>query len=200
MSRIEASAPRIPMNLLLASTSPSRRKLMDSLGVPYRAVPPEVDEDVPRGTQPRKAVALLAERKARAVHERFPGSLVIGSDQMAVVGSRALGKPKNRAEARRQLKLLRSHPHEITTGLCVVGDHFFARAVDIGRIRFHPFSDAELERYLDLEEWRGCAGGYRVEAAGQALFKGLSGDHTGVQGLPLIKLVSMLRRAGVRFF
>jgi len=96
--------------------------------------------------------------------------------------------------------LLRTHPHQIATGLCVVGDHFFARAVEVARIRFHPFSDAELERYLDLEEWRGCAGGYRVEAAGQALFQSLSGDRTGVQGLPLVRLVAMLRRAGVRFF
>jgi septum formation protein len=173
---------------------------MDSLGLPYRAVPPEVDEDVPRGTKPKQAVALLAERKARAVHARFPGSLVIGSDQLAVVGDRALGKPPTRAAARRQLKLLRAHPHEIATGLCVVGDDFFARGVEVARIRFHPFTDAELERYLDLEEWRGCAGGYRVESAGQALFQSLSGDHTGVQGLPLIRLVAMLRRAGVPFF
>ncbi|MHB8878142.1 MAG: Maf family protein [Myxococcaceae bacterium] len=192
--------PRDALPLILASTSPARRALMDALGLPYRAVPPEVDEDVPRGTPPRRMVALLAEKKARAVHARFPGSLVIGADQLAVIGKRALGKPRDRAEARRQLRLLRTHPHEITTGLCVVGDHFFARAVDVARIRFHRISDEELERYLDLEEWRGCAGGYRVEAAGQALFESLTGDRTGVQGLPLIRLTAMLRRAGVEFF
>ena len=187
-------------SLLLASTSSARRALMDSLGVPYRAVAPGVGEDVPPGTPPKKAVALLAGRKARGVHARFPGSLVIGSDQLAIVGGRALGKPGTRAEARRQLKLLRARPHQIATGLCVVGDRFFDRAVEVARIRFHRIEDAELERYLDREEWRGCAGGYRVEAAGQALFSRLDGDRTGVQGLPLIRLVAMLRRAGFAFF
>jgi septum formation protein len=148
----------------------------------------------------KKRGALLAERKARAVYQRFPGSLVIGSDQLAVVEGRSLGKPANRAAARRQLKLLRDHPHQITTGVCLIGDHWVARAVEIARIRFHPITDAELERYLDLEEWRGCAGGYRVEAAGQALFASLVGDRTGVQGLPLVRLVAMLRQAGLPFF
>ncbi len=173
---------------------------MDSLELPYRAEAPGVDERVPRGTTAEAAVALLAERKARAVFSRFPGSLVIGSDQLAVVGDHALGKPASRAAARRQLRLLGQEPHRIVTGLCIIGDGFFARAVEVAKIRFHRLTAAELERYLDLEEWRGCAGGYRVEAAGQALFQHLDGDRTGVQGLPMLRLVKVLRAAGVAFF
>ncbi|MFZ5470038.1 MAG: Maf family protein [Myxococcota bacterium] len=186
--------------LLLASTSPARVALMDALGLPYRAVAPQVEEDVPSGTSAQQTVALLAERKARAVHARFPRALVIGADQLAVAGGRVLGKPQTRAEAREQLSLLVGKSHDILTGVCVVGEGFFACEVDVAHITFHPVGEQELQRYLDLEEWKGCAGGYRVEGAGQALFSKLEGDRTGVQGLPMLRLVRLLREAGVELF
>jgi septum formation protein len=186
--------------LILASTSTFRRALMDSLGLPYRAEAPGVDEVVPTDMPPKIAVAHLAERKARAVAARFPEALVIGSDQLAIAGGRALGKPPDRDTARAQLKLLLARTHEIATGLCLVGPNVFESHVEVARITFHELPDEELERYLDLEEWRGCAGGYRVEAAGQALFASLEGDRTGVQGLPMVLLVRLLRKAGVTFF
>lgn len=186
--------------LILASTSPARRALMDALRLPYLAVPPEVDEEVAPGTSAHAAVAQLAERKARAVHQRQPDALVIGADQLALVEGEALGKPPTRDAARAQLRRLLGRTHEIVTGLCLVGPGFFEAAVDVARIRLYAIDDEELERYLDLEEWRGCAGGYRVEEAGQALFESLEGDRTGVQGLPMLRLVSLLRKAGVRFF
>ncbi len=173
---------------------------MDALSLPYRVEAPGVDEDVPSGTAPHDAVALLAERKARAVAQRHPAALVLGSDQLAVVDGRALGKPVDRAAARAQLASLVGRTHEIATGVCLVGPGVFERAVDVARIAFHAVDAVELERYLDLEEWRGCAGGYRVESAGQGLFASLEGDRTGVQGLPMLLVVAMLRRAGVAFF
>ncbi len=188
------------LDLVLASTSPARRALMDALGLPYRVEAPGVDEDVPPGTPPADAVAVLAERKARAVAARHPEALVIGSDQLAVVDGKTLGKPPDLAAARAQLASLVGRTHEILTGVCVTGPGFFERAVDVAKITFHPVEAQELERYLALEEWRGCAGGYRVESAGQALFSRLEGDRTGVQGLPMLLLVAMLRRAGVTFF
>jgi septum formation protein len=196
--RVRAPVPNV--DLVLASTSPARRALMDALGVRYRVEAPGVDEDVPPGTSGQDAVALLAERKAAAVAGRNPGALVIGSDQLAVVEGRVLGKPADRDAARGQLSSLVGRTHEILTGVCVTGPAFFERAVDVARITFHAVDAQELERYLDLEEWRGCAGGYRVESAGQALFASLEGDRTGVQGLPMVLLVAMLRRAGVAFF
>jgi septum formation protein len=186
--------------VILASTSPARRALIDALGLPYRVESPGVDEAVEPGTDPKVAVVQLAERKARAVLARNSEALVIGADQLAVAQGRPLGKPANRDEARAQLQLLRGATHEIATGVCVAGPSFCESHVDVARIRFHPIGDDELERYLDTEEWRGCAGGYRVEARGQALFAELEGDRTGVQGLPMVLLVRMLRKAGVRFF
>jgi len=186
--------------LVLASTSPARRALMDGLGLPYRAVAPGVDEDVPEGTQPAHAVALLAERKARAVAARCPGALVIGADQLVAFQGLTLGKPPDAAAARRQLKALRGTTHDILTGLCVVGPGFLVNELDVARLTVLPLSDAEVEGYLATGEWQGCAGGYRVEGRGQALFSRLDGDRTSIQGLPMQRVVRTLREAGVRFF
>lgn len=186
--------------LILASTSPARRALMDGLGLPYRAVAPEVDEVVPPGTPPAQAVALLAERKARAVQSKLRGSLVIGADQLVSLDGHALGKPPDADAAEAQLKRLRGRAHDIFTGLCVVGPAYLANEVDAARLTVLPLSDAEVRGYVASGEWQGCAGGYRVEGRGQALFARIDGDRTAIQGLPMQRVVRLLREAGVRFF
>ncbi len=186
--------------LILASTSAARRALMDSLKLPYRAVSPDVEEALPAGTPVDVAVQRLAERKAAAVLARFPDALVIGSDQLVSLDGEALGKPPDVEAARQQLGRMLGREHRILTGLAVLGRGFRRVELDVTTLALYPLSADELERYLRLEEWRGCAGSYRVEEAGQALFSKLEGDRTGVQGLPLIRLVRCLREAGVTFF
>jgi septum formation protein len=186
--------------LILASTSPARRALLDGLRLPYRVEAPGVDEEVAPGTAPAHAVALLAERKARAVFARHPGALVIGSDQLVAFAGQALGKPPDVAAARRQLLALQGQRHDILTGLCVVGPAFLENEVDVARLTVVPLTPEEVDGYLALGEWEGCAGGYRVEGRGQALFSRLEGDRTAVQGLPMQRVVRLLREAGVRFF
>lgn len=186
--------------LLLASTSSGRRALMEGLGVAFRAVAPGVDEDVPPGTSPQHAVAMLAERKARAVFDRFPRALVIGSDQLVSLQGETLGKPENEAAARKQLGSLRGKTHEIFTSVCVIGAGFLQTEVDTAKLSVLPLRDDELEGYVATGEWRGCAGGYRVEARGQALFERIDGDRAAIQGLPMQRVTRLLREAGVKFF
>jgi len=187
--------------LILASTSSARRALMDGLGVPYRAESPGVDEDVSPTLSAREAVQVLALRKARAVHARHPEAWVIGADQLVQVEGEVLSKPADRDAARRQLGKLLGHTHDICTGVCLVGPGgHIAEALEVSRLTFYPVSAEELERYLDLGEWEGCAGSYRVEGAGQALLARLEGDRTNVQGLPMLTVVRMLREAGFTFF
>lgn len=186
--------------LILASTSSARSALLNTLGIPFRAVAPEVDESVVEGTPPSHAVALLAERKARAVYSRNPQALVIGSDQLVSLGGQALGKPADSAMALKQLKALRGRMHEIVTGLCVVGPAFLVNEVDTAKLTVLPLSDAECEGYVATGEWEGCAGGYRVEGRGQAIFQRIDGDRTAIQGLPMQRVVRILREAGVQFF
>lgn len=186
--------------LLLASTSGARKALMDGLGLPYRAVAPEVDEVVPEGTPVAHAVALLAERKARAVLAANRHALVIGSDQLVSLDGHALGKPVDAAAAKRQLEALRGRTHDIYTALCVVGPGFLLNEVDLARLTVAKLSDDEVAGYVATGEWQGCAGGYRVEGRGQAIFARIDGDRAAIQGLPMQRLVRALREAGVRFF
>jgi len=186
--------------LVLASTSPARKALLTTLGLPFRAEAPGVDEHVAPGTTTHATVAMLAERKARAVLARWPQALVIGSDQLIDLDGRALGKPQDARAARSVLKSLSGRSHEILTGVCVVGPAYFSCEVDVARLRVFPLADIEIDRYVALGEWEGCAGGYRVEGRGGALFQSVDGDRTSVQGLPLPLLVRLLREAGVSFF
>ena len=186
--------------IILASTSPARRALMQSLRVRFRSEAPGVEEDFPPGTPARDAVAMLAMRKARAVYERNPSALVVGCDQLAAIDDDALGKPADRHAARDQLLRLSGRTHQIVTGLCVLGPGVRELEVDVAHLTLFPLAPDEIERYLDLGEWEGCAGGYRVEGAGQALFREIHGDRSAVMGLPMVRLVNALRRVGWRFF
>lgn len=184
--------------LVLASTSQGRKALLETLGVPFRAEAPGVEEDVPVGTPPRDAAAMLAERKARAVAGRHPTALVVGSDQLVSLDGVPLGKPPDAVAARKQLLSLCGRVHEVVTGVCLVGPGFFACEVDVARMRVWPLSADELDAYVATREWEGCAGGYRVEGRGQALFESIEGDRSGVVGLPMARVVRLLREAGVR--
>ncbi len=186
--------------LILASTSSARRALMNGLGLPYVVEAPGVDEVVPPGTPPHHAVALLAERKARAVFSKKPRGLIIGSDQLGSINGRALGKAANAAEAREQLASLRGKTHELFTGVCVIANGFVVTEVDVARLTVWPLTDAELDGYVATGEWEGCAGSYRIEGRGQALFSRIDGDRTAIQGLPMQRVTRILREAGVEFF
>lgn len=186
--------------LILASTSSARRALVTSLGLSFSAVAPKVDENVPSSVSVEQTVLQLAEKKARAVLERFPNALVIGSDQLVSLDGRALGKPADATAARAQLASLRGRTHEILTAVCVVSRDFFALEVDVAKLSVWMLSDAELDAYVATNEWEGCAGGYRIEARGQALFERIDGDRTSIQGLPMLRLTRMLRGAGVKLF
>ncbi len=186
--------------LVLASTSSARRALMEGLGLPFRAVAPEVDEVVAPGTPASHAVALLAERKARAVYARFPRALIIGSDQLVSLQGQPLGKPPDAAAARAQLASLRGKTHDIFTGVSIIGPGFVVTEVDSARLTVLPLTDAEVEGYVATGEWQGCAGGYRVEGRGQAIFQRIEGDRSAIQGLPMQRVTRILREAGVQFF
>ncbi len=174
---------------------------MDGLGLAYRAESPGVDEEVSPTLSARQAVQVLAARKARAVQARHPDAWVIGADQLVEVEGEVLSKPVDRDAARGQLLKLLGHTHDICTGVCLLGPGgHVAEALEVSRLTFYPLPAEELERYLELGEWQGCAGSYRVEGAGQALLGRLEGDRTNVQGLPMLAVVRMLREAGFTFF
>jgi len=183
--------------LLLASTSPARRALLSALGLPFTAVASGVEECFPAGAKVEAVVRQLAQSKARAVARLHPEALVLGADQLGEVEGRLLAKPANREEARAQLRALSGRTHRMVTAVCLAGNGQEETVVEEARLTLFALKEAEVEAYLDTEEWRGCAGGYRVEGRGQALFERIEGDRTCVQGLPMAAVVRLLRRRGL---
>ncbi len=189
------TTPRI----VLASTSKYRRELLARLGLPFEVASPHVDETALPGEAPPDTALRLAEAKARTVAARFPEAIVIGSDQVAVLGNLPLGKPGNHANALRQLQAMRGKEVAFHTALCVcdAGGGAQTRIVPF-YVRFRDYSDAEIERYLQREQPYDCAGSARCEGLGIVLIAQMRGDDpNALIGLPLIALTEMLAARGV---
>lgn len=186
--------------LVLASTSPFRRELLARLGLPFETAAPDVDEQRQDQEPPRALVQRLAEAKARAVAERFPDALIIGSDQVACLDGQVLGKPGTRERAIEQLQAASGREVVFETGLCLydAGGDQAQVCCETYRVRFRDLSDAEIAGYLEREQPFGCAGSFKSEGLGIALFARMEGaDPTSLIGLPLIRLTALLRGAGL---
>jgi septum formation protein len=186
--------------LLLASSSPYRRLLLERLRLPFDAVSPEIDERALPGECPRDTALRLAPAKALAISSARPGDLVVGSDQVADLEGVALGKPGNTESALAQLRAMRGRLVVFHTAVCVLDAA--SGVLDLDEVpttvRFRDFSDAQALRYLEIDRPYDCAGSAKIEALGIALVERVeSDDPTALIGLPLISLVSMLKRAGV---
>ena len=186
--------------LVLASTSPFRRELLARLGLPFQVANPETDESPLPGETPEALALRLSEAKARAVASRFPGALIIGSDQVAVCEGEIFGKPGNHARAVQQLQRLRGRTVNFFTGLCLLDtrdQQAHLRGIPT-LVTLRNLSDAEIEAYLQREPAYNCAGAAKSEGLGIALIARLEGsDPNALVGLPLIALCAMLRQAGM---
>lgn len=185
--------------LILASSSPYRRELLDRLGLDYSTVSPDIDESARPGETPAALVERLAEQKARAVGESHPG-LIIGSDQVATVDDEILGKPGNHERAVAQLTRLSGRQVTFHTGVCLLDTEHHEAQVDVVpfRVQFRSLGAGQIERYLRTEQPYNCAGSFKSEGLGITLFEKMSGDDpTALIGLPLIRLTGMLGNAGV---
>lgn len=185
--------------LVLASASPRRVELLALIGVtPDRIDPADIDETPLKGETPARLAARLATAKAEAVAERAPGAVVLAADTVVAVGRRVLGKPADRDEAARFLKLLSGRNHRVLTGVATAaGGKVRHRVVDT-RVTFKVLSDAEIAAYLASEEWRGKAGGYAIQGRAGAFVIRLVGSHPAVMGLPLYESVNLLAGGGWR--
>lgn len=195
---MNASLP--PGGLVLASTSPYRRELLGRLGLPFSTARPETDETPLAGETAEALVRRLAEAKARAVAPGHPDALVIGSDQVALLDGTVVGKPGTPAAAAAQLRRASGRAVTFLTGLCLLDTARDAAAVVVEpfAVHFRTLDEARIERYLERERPFDCAGSFKSEGLGIALFERLEGDDpTALVGLPLIRLVSLLGRAGV---
>ena len=187
--------------LILASQSPYRRELLSRLGLAFDVVAPGVSEAHAAGESPADRALRLALQKAQAVAQQHPEAVVIGSDQVAACGQEVLDKPGDAARCRAQLTTLSGKTARFYTACAVLGA---SRGVQLGHVDtttvvFRPLSADEIERYVAREQPFDCAGGFKAEASGIALFECIeSQDPTALIGLPLIWLAGALRAAGYR--
>jgi len=197
----EASLPKPGRTLVLGSTSRYRRELLSRLNLPFEVTAPEVDETPMPGDRPAELARRLALAKARAVAQRFPHAVVIGSDQVADLEGEALGKPGDHANATRQLQRMRGKSVVFQTALAVVCQASGFEQQDLApvRVQFRDLTDSEIDAYLRAEQPYDCAGSAKSEGLGIALLEAIdSDDPTALVGLPLIRTCRMIRAAGVQ--
>ncbi|ALN19960.1 Maf family protein [Ectopseudomonas mendocina] len=182
--------------LLLASSSPYRRELLERLQLPFTWQSPSIDESRREGEAAIDLVKRLAEEKARALATDHPGHLIIGSDQVAVLGSgEILGKPHDLPRAQQQLRAASDSSVTFLTGLALLNTCTGRCQVDCVpfTVHFRPLGDEQILRYLQREQPFDCAGSFKSEGLGISLFRSTEGeDATSLIGLPLIRLVDML--------
>jgi len=186
--------------LVLASTSPFRKALMQRLGLVFETLSPQVDETALQGESAEAMVKRLSEAKARSGAKQYPDALIIGSDQVAVCAGDVLGKPGNHENARRQLARLAGHRVSFLTGLCLYDASTGRAKLDLVpyHVTFRRLTDQQIDRYLRAEQPYNCAGSFKSEGLGISLFESMQGeDPNALIGLPLIRLVSWLNEAGI---
>jgi septum formation protein len=186
--------------LVLASTSPYRRELLQRLGLAFEVLAPQTDETPLPGEAPDALVARLAAAKSAAVAAMRPAAIVIGSDQVAVHAGRVVGKPGNAPRARQQLASFSGQRVEFLTAVSVqCREQGFRYDATVGTTaEFRQLTADEIRRYVDLDRPLDCAGGFKSEAAGSTLLRRLATDDpSAIVGLPLIAVAEGLRQAGL---
>jgi len=189
----------MPPDLVLASTSPYRRVLLERLGVPFRRLAPQFDEAAfpANGLDPLALVESLAAEKARSVEPQAPDAVIVGSDQLVSLDGAIYGKPGTVEKAVEQLVSMSGRSHQLFTALVVRHLGRTIRHVDVTILRMRPLDPEAVRRYVERDKPHDCAGSYKLEAGGIALFERIeTEDHTAITGLPLIALTSILRELG----
>lgn len=183
-------------DLVLASASPRRKTVLEQMKIRYKAVPAHIDEEAFTGPAESPAVR-LAEEKVRKVLHDFPEyktAWIIGADTVIIDGNEIIGKPRSRDHAHKLLRRYSGSMHQVVTGLALYSplSGGMDKAVEKTDVFFASLSDKEIEWYLDTEEWRGAAGGYRIQERGACLIERINGSYSNVMGLPIRTFYGML--------
>jgi len=188
------------MQIILGSSSPYRRKLLEKLKIDFAVASPDIDETPKAGESARDLVGRLALAKAKKIGNKYKNALIIGSDQVATIGGKILGKSGNFARAFKQLKQSSGKAVEFYTALCLLNsetDEYQLEVVPF-TVHFRKLSDAEIKGYIEREQPFNCAGSFQAEGLGVALFEKLEGDDPNTLiGLPLMRLNAMLKQQGI---
>jgi len=185
------SAPPAPP-LLLASTSPQRRAILQQLGIPFDVVAPRYEEHDPPDADPVELVRRHAQAKAESVADEADGRPVLAVDTTVVCGGRVYGKARSQEEAAEMLEALGGATHEVVSGLCLVTPGWEVLETETTRVAFRPLTARDIATYVVAGEWQNRAGAYAIQGLGAALVERVEGDYLNVVGLPAALLVRLL--------
>lgn len=181
------------MRLILASSSPRRRELLELAGLNFSVYAPDCDESNAKGLAPETAAATTAKKKAAAAVAVFPDDIVIGADTIVVVDGKALGKPGGAEDAKSMLHMLSGRKHSVFTGVCVFYGGQSAVFCEKTDVLFYELTDFEINEYISTGEPFDKAGAYGIQGRGALFVRRIDGDYYNVVGLPLARLVRLLR-------
>jgi septum formation protein len=187
------------MRVILASGSPRRHDLLAMIGIDHEVVPADIDESPLNGEGPLALVERLAREKGATIAARYPEALVISADTIVVVDGEVLGKPRDAAEARSMLRILADRTHVVFTAVAATAAGRTLSAVEEVSVTFLPLSDHTIASYVATGEPMDKAGSYGIQGYGATLVQRIDGDFFAVMGLPLARLVALLREVGVGY-
>jgi septum formation protein len=186
-------------HVVLASASPRRRQLLNLIGIAHEVLPANIDETMRVRETPRRHAERLAREKASAIAKRDPDLITIGADTIVVVNRKVLGKPRDADDAARMLALLSGREHTVTTAVAVSRGKKLRSAVEEVRVKFRRLRDGEIEAYIATGEPMDKAGAYGIQGYGATIVERIEGDYFAVMGLPIVRLIGLLRDVGVRY-
>jgi septum formation protein len=189
------------MRLILASSSPRRREILALLGIPFEVIEPEFEERVSPDLAIEDEAIAFARGKAQSVLRRHPSTIVVGSDTMIAVDGQKLGKPADRAHAARMLRLLSGKTHRIFTAVGILDGTGGPglETVAVVFVEMRPYTEEEIQRYLDCDESMDKAGAYSIQGEGRKLIAAIKGDYLAAVGLPLRPIAEYLKARGFTF-
>lgn len=200
LSAVDSGSKQVP--LLLASASPRRKEILDSMKLRFSAQSADIDETPLQGETPKEMVQRLALAKAEAVAVQQKKSLVLGSDSIVAINGRIIGKPEDADHAAKILKSLSGLTHEVITGVAFVHVAENLREVSFcsSSITFHELDDKKINEYIAIGEYKDKAGGYAIQGHGTELVKSYSGSFSNIVGLPVRELLRFMAGYGLERF
>lgn len=185
--------------VILASSSPRRRQLLQLIGIQHEVQASEIEERMEVGELPEQYAERLARSKAATIAEREPSALVLAADTIVVIDDLVLEKPIDFGDAERMIRMLSGRSHTVMTAVAVSLDGRIASGVEIVDVTFLPLDDEDIRRYVATGEPMDKAGAYGIQGYGATLVRRIDGDYFAVMGLSLVRLVALLREIGVSY-
>ena len=186
------------IKFILASSSPQRKKLLETIGItPDDIVPANIDETPKKNEKPKDFALRMSKEKGLSVAKNNLNSFILSGDTIVAAGRRIIGKPSSKNEAEKILKLLSGRRHRVLSAFTLIKpDCSEITKVVVSRVKFSRLSDKEINEYLDTNEWQGKAGGYAIQGRASAFVPWISGSYTGVMGFPMNEIKNVLESSG----